>query len=251
MTYTVDLIPALSDNYVYLIHDGNHAMVVDPGEAEPVEEYLQAQGLKLTHIINTHHHFDHIAGNEFLMKAHGAQLAAPEDPRIPMVHQVLRPGEVAIVGPLVFQVIAVPGHTSTHIALYNEENAWLFSGDSLFAGGCGRLFEGSPEQMWESLQRLAVLPDDTLVFCGHEYTLSNLRFAVTVDPDNVALQERLASVEALRKEGEPSIPSTIAEEKATNPFLRPDTPGIRKTIGMTEASDEEVFAKVRAMKDSF
>lgn len=251
MTVETALIPALSDNYIYLIHGNGQAIVVDPAEPAPVQAELKQRGLQLTHILNTHHHLDHIAGNEPLKAESACQLLAPDDTRISSIDQVLKGDTEVQVGPLKFQVIFVPGHTSTHIALYEKEQGWLFCGDSLFCGGCGRLFEGSAEEMWTSLQKLMALPDDTKVYCGHEYTLSNLQFALTVDPDNVELQQRLAKVSELRQKGLPTIPSTIGEEKKTNPFLRVQDKAIRTRLNMLDATDVEVFARIRQMKDEF
>lgn len=251
MTLQTTLIPALSDNYIYLIHGNGQAIVVDPADPKPVRKALEEKQLQLTHILNTHHHLDHIAGNEALKAETGCELYAPNDERISSIDKVLEPGSTVQVGPLEFQVIAVPGHTSTHIALYAPEPGWLFCGDSLFCGGCGRLFEGTPAQMWDSLKKLMALPDDTLVYCGHEYTQSNLEFALTVDGDNPDLQKRLEFVKELRADGKASIPSTIGEEKASNPFLRINDPEIRTKLDMNDASESEVFAKIRQMKDSF
>lgn len=251
MTMTTELIPALSDNYIYLIHNNSEALVVDPAQAAPVRAALQERGLKLTHILNTHHHADHIDGNQELVKETNCQLWAPEDKRIAGADHLLIPNTEVVIGPLTFTVIAVPGHTSTHIALYSKDIESVFCGDSLFTGGCGRLFEGSAAQMWESLQRLMHLPDATRVYCGHEYTESNLCFALTVDPNNGKLQQRYQMVQETRKAGRPTIPSTIGEEKQTNPFLRVAKQQLRQELGMEQASDEEVFAKLRALKDHF
>lgn len=249
--FTISLIPVLSDNYTYLIHDGSQAIIVDPAQASPVLEVVREKGLTIRHILNTHHHDDHIEGNEEIKASTGCLLWAPEDPRIAGVDHILAPGETVNIDSLSFDVIPTPAHTSTHIALYTPQLGAVFSGDSLFAGGCGRLFEGTAEEMWESLQRLARLPDSTLVYCGHEYTESNLRFALTVDPENTELQERVSKVHQMREKGLPTIPSTIAEEKKTNPFLRVQDLQVRQSLDMKEASDIEVFAKIRALKDQF
>jgi hydroxyacylglutathione hydrolase len=238
---TVELIPALSDNYIYLLRDpGSDAVaIVDPGEAAPAIAALERHRLRLTHILNTHHHGDHIAGNGELVRRWGAKLIAPAANRdqIPDIDQAVSDGDTVSVGTLRFDVLAVPGHTLGHVAFWSAEPAVLFAGDTLFALGCGRMFEGTAEQMWGSLQRLAALPPETLVYCGHEYTQSNARFALAVDPGNTALQQRAAEIDALRAEGRPTVPSTIGTERRTNPFLR--------------AGDAAAFATLRKQKDQF
>lgn len=251
----IHLVPAFADNYIYVLRDpaSGKVGVVDPGDAAPVEAFLAERGWRLTHILNTHHHNDHIGGNGALKAAGGVELigAKADAHRIPDLDTALEDGETVVFGTQQATVIAVPGHTSGHIAFWFPQAGALFSGDTLFALGCGRLFEGTAVQMWASLQRLRDLPDDTLVHCGHEYTLSNARFAVTVDPDNPELRARFAAVEAARQAGRPTIPFTLGEDKRTNPFLRADEPAVQAAVGMAGADPAAVFAEIRRRKDDF
>ncbi|MDB5367933.1 MAG: hydroxyacylglutathione hydrolase [Rhodospirillales bacterium] len=253
MTLDVHIVPALQDNYVYLFRDpGSDAVVVvDPGDAAPVERALAERGWKLTHILNTHHHVDHIEGDAPLVAKYGAKLIAPRGNRgeIPGADQYVDDLERVTIGTLQFQTIAVPGHTRGHVAFFSERGEAVFAGDTLFALGCGRMFEGTPPQFWDSLSRLRALPASTRVYCGHEYTLSNARFALHVDPDNAALVKRAAEFEALREAGKPTIPSTIGDERATNPFLRADDPELQRRTGTADAV--ACFAALRKQKDSF
>lgn len=245
------LIPALSDNYIYLLSQKDWAIVIDPAEADSVLSALEEQKLHLRAILNTHHHSDHIGGNHEIKKQTECSIIAPETKRIPEVDEVAHEGKDISFNHLHIQVISVPGHTTTHVAFYLPEEGWLFSGDSLFAGGCGRLFEGTPEQMHHSLEKLAKLPGETKVYCGHEYTEKNLLFALSLEPENRDIKTRLEKVQELRKSNLPSLPSTIEEEKRTNPFLRSGTPELKRALGMEEASDLEVFTKVRSLKDDY
>jgi len=252
----VALIPAFQDNYIYLLREpGSDAVgIVDAGDAAPALVELERQGLILTHIFNTHHHPDHIGGNEALKaRFPKAQLIGPrsETGRIAGMDVTVKDGDMVAFGELSFKVIEVPGHTTGHIAFWSEEAAAVFCGDTLFAMGCGRMFEGTAEQMWRSLGRLKVLPADTRVYCGHEYTQNNARFALTVDPGNRALADRAAEVNRLRAEGRPTIPSTMGLEVRTNPFLRADDPAIAQTVGLAHADPVRVFAEVRQRKDNF
>ncbi len=252
-TLTIERLPVLEDNYMYLLHDSTTATTaaVDPPVASLVRARLEANGWKLDWIVATHHHPDHVAGILELKEATGCQVAGPAAERdsIPGIDVELRENDRFEVGDASALVIETPGHTRGHISLWFEESNALFCADTLFALGCGRLFEGTPEQMWDSLSKLRKLPDSASVYCGHEYTLSNARFAVTVDPDNEALRDRLEEVERLRAEGEPTVPSLLGSEKVTNPFLRPDDAGIRAHLRMEEASDAQVFAEIRRRKD--
>ncbi|QJE02539.1 hydroxyacylglutathione hydrolase [Massilia forsythiae] len=227
-------VPAFKDNYLWLIHDGAHAAVVDPGDADPILEALAAHGLTLTAILLTHHHADHIGGVPRLLEHADVPVFGPRNDGIDAVTQPLGEGErITVPGiGLDLRVLDVPGHTLGHIAYVRDEPgaAWLFCGDTLFGAGCGRLFEGTPAQMADSLAKLAALPDDTLVYCAHEYTLSNLRFAQQVEPGNRALQMRIVADNQARGTNLPTIPSTIAIEKATNPFLRADEPAIVESL---------------------
>lgn len=218
----VTAVPAFDDNYLWLIHDQEYAAVVDPGDAAAVEAALTRHQLKLAAILLTHHHADHAGGVTALLRHWPVPVYGPAGERIPGVSHPLRENDqVILTSPsLCLSVLDVPGHTAGHIAYVAHEPSWLFSGDTLFAGGCGRLFEGTAEQMTQSLAKLAALPDHTLVFCAHEYTVSNLRFAVAAEPHNQQTAKRLADALTLRDRGLATVPSTIGEEKMSNPFLR-------------------------------
>ncbi|HBZ92875.1 MULTISPECIES: hydroxyacylglutathione hydrolase [unclassified Pseudomonas] len=254
----IDALPAFNDNYIWLLQDADtrRCAVVDPGDAAPVQAWLQAHpDWQLSDILITHHHFDHVGGVETLKNATGARVAGPAAEKIPARDLDLSDNdEVEVLG-LRFQVMAVPGHTLGHIAYYQAQQNLLFCGDTLFAGGCGRLFEGTPQQMHQSLSRLAALPASTQVYCTHEYTLSNLRFAHAVEPDNTRLSERLAEVTRWREEGRISLPSNIELELATNPFLRTGEPSIIAAAKGRESGQSSepsgVFACLRSWKDSF
>ena len=254
----IDALPAFSDNYIWLLQDPErrHCAVVDPGDAAPVEAWLAANpDWQLSDILITHHHFDHVGGIERLKAATGARVLGPANEKIPGRDLALHDGDQVDVLGQRFSVYAVPGHTLGHIAYIQAEQHWLFCGDTLFAGGCGRLFEGSPEQMHQSLSRLAALPEQTQVFCTHEYTLSNLRFAAAVEPDNQQIKQRLEQVGQWREAGQISLPSSIALERATNPFLRSSEPAVSAMIaerdGPASRSPTQVFAALRAWKDHF
>jgi len=246
-------LPALQDNYVWLLaDDAGRALAVDPGEAAPV--LAAAEGLDLVAVLLTHHHPDHIAGTaDLLRRWPGAVVFAPEDGRIPEPCCRVADRERIEAGPWAFEVIAVPGHTRSHVAYHGHD--LLFCGDTLFSLGCGRLFEGTPAQMHASLSRLAALPADTRVCCGHEYTEANARFALAVEPGNRDLLRHAEHVRDLRAQGRPSLPSSIAVERACNPFLRVDEAGIRASIerqlGHAAHDSIEAFAALRAWKDEF
>lgn len=251
----IEQIPVLSDNYVWLIHEPEAAVtgVVDPAVAEPVLARLEAKDWKLDWILSTHHHADHTGGNLDLKRATGCRIAGPkkDESRIPGIDLGLLEGDTFELGNARAEILETPGHTSGHISYWFADAKALFCADTLFSLGCGRLFEGTPALMWRSLQKFSKLPDDAVVYCGHEYTQSNARFALTVDPDNPALQERAQEVERLRADGRPTVPSTLGAERHANPFLRPDAASIRRTLGMENASDVEVFAEIRGRKDRF
>lgn len=248
-------IPVLADNYVYLIREtGSGAVgVVDPAVAEPVMAELDRRGWQASHILNTHHHPDHVGGNRAIKDRYGCTVVGPaaDRARIPGIDVALEDGDEYRFGNVTAHVLFVPGHTSGHIAYWFAEDRALFCGDTLFAMGCGRLFEGTPEQMWESLNKLLSLPDEARIYCAHEYTQANGRFALTVDPQNADLKARMQEVRRAREAGKPTVPSTLGAERATNPFLRPDDSAIRRQLGMEEASDTAVFAEIRRRKDTF
>jgi len=252
-------IPVLSDNYVFLIHDANshEVAVVDPAVSEPILAEIERLGGKLTAIFNTHHHLDHVGGNKELLDRFPDAIVygGKEDKgRIPRQDVFLEDGDTVEFAGRKANVYFVPGHTKAHIAYYfpptdESDSGELFCGDTLFAGGCGRLFEGTPANMVESLEKFRRLPDNTRVWCAHEYTLSNLKFALTVDEDNTDLQQRYQEVTQAREKNIPTIPSNIGLEKQTNPFLRWDDEKIKAKMGFNEP--ERVFARLRGMKDNF
>lgn len=247
--------PCRSDNYGVILHDPETGLTVsiDAPETEPIADVLEDKRLKLTHILTTHHHGDHVAGNTTLKSAHDCTIIGPvdEQAKIPGIDRAVGHGDQFDLDGHRVEIIATGGHTLGHIAYYLPDDGVLFAGDCLFAMGCGRIFEGDAKMMHESLQRLVALPDATRVYAGHEYTLSNAKFALSVDGNNEALQKRALSVEMLRDDGKPTLPATIGEEKATNPFLRADDPAIRTTLDMANAATVDVFAEIRARKDRF
>jgi hydroxyacylglutathione hydrolase len=254
MSLQVFRLPALSDNYIFLLYspEQNLAAVVDPAEPQPVLAKLEELNAPLVAIFNTHHHGDHVGANRDLMREFPQILiygGERDRGRIPGQQFFLQEGDRVELAGEVAQVFFIPGHTYAHIAYYFAESGNLFCGDTLFAGGCGRLFEGTPAQMCNSLNKLRQLPEETKVWCAHEYTLSNLKFAIAVDPQNQELHQRFAAVQAAREKLEPTIPTTIGMEKSTNPFLRWDSPGIQQTAKATSAV--EVFTTIRQMKDDF
>ncbi len=234
-------VPAFADNYLWLVHDpdSGETAVVDPGDPAPVLAEVERRGWNIDQVWNTHWHPDHTGGNGAIVAATGATLSAPiaEAPRIPAIDMPLKEGDTVRLGSHVGEVWEVPGHTLGHIALIFREDGIAFVGDTMFAMGCGRLFEGSPAQMHASLQRLAALPPETLVYCAHEYTLANARFAAHEFPEDAAIAERLAQIVERREAGEATIPTSIGQERATNPFVR--------------AADSDSFARLRALKDQF
>ncbi|MFE0754943.1 hydroxyacylglutathione hydrolase [Inquilinus sp. NPDC058860] len=251
----VTLIPVLKDNYAYLLEDDSTGMVavVDPGEADPVAAKLEAKGGRLDWILNTHHHGDHFGGNHELAKRYGASIVGPaaEAARIPDLDRGVAEGDHVMVGAARGSVLEVPGHTAGHIAFWFEDAGVLFCGDTLFALGCGRLLEGTADQMWSSLLKLRALPDTTRIYCGHEYTQSNARFALTVDGANPVLQSYAEDVDDARESGAATIPAQLGREKLANPFLRADKPDLQAAIGMAGADPVAVFAEIRGRKDRF
>jgi hydroxyacylglutathione hydrolase len=247
-------IPVLRDNYVYLLRDeaSGATGIVDPSVAEPVLAVLAETGWRLTHILNTHHHPDHTGGNLEIKRATGAIVVGPraDRDRIPGIDVAVADGERYALGTEAAEVFDVPGHTRGHIAYWFKDSRALFCGDTLFLMGCGRLFEGTPEQMWRSLSKLRRLPGETRVYCGHEYTQANARFALTVEPQNAALVARARRVDALRAEGQSTVPGTMADELATNPFLRADQPALQEAAG-APGDPVATFAAIRRRKDVF
>lgn len=246
---------AFSDNYIWTIRDAGHAAVVDPGDAAPVIDYLTREKLTLVAILNTHHHADHVGGNAALLAITRVPVFGPHDDRIPEVTERVADGQRFMLPHfnIEMETLEIPGHTRSHIAFHG--GGMLFCGDTLFAAGCGRLFEGTPRQMHDSLTRLAQLPDDTRVYCGHEYTLANIKFARAAEPGNGRLLELEQQVQALREQDQPTLPSTIAQEKATNPFLRVTEPAVMlsaSTRAARKLSDPvSVLAEIRDWKNSF
>lgn len=250
----VALTPIFDSNYVYLLRDAATGTVgvVDPGEATPVSDALHLLGWRPEWILLTHHHADHIGGVEELRAETGAKVvgAAQDAARLPKLDVEVAPGGRFALGETAFEIFDAPGHTLGHIAYYSPSAAALFAGDALFALGCGRLFEGTAAQMWETLSRFATLPGETKVYCGHEYTLANARFALGIETSNAALTARAAEIEALRAEGRPTIPTTIGQELATSPFLRAGEPSLQAALGLGGADPASVFAEVRRRKDA-
>jgi hydroxyacylglutathione hydrolase len=248
-------LPAFSDNYIWLVQRGHKALVVDPGEAQPVLDFLQAHALQLDGILITHHHADHTGGVERLRTNTGAVVYGPATEVMPEPLERLHAGQSVDLLGFNFRVLDVPGHTAGHIAYVCDDvegAPLLFCGDTLFSGGCGRLFEGTPAQMLASLQQLAALPDATRVCCTHEYTLSNLKFARTVDPNNMALERYEQQCLALRAEGQPTLPSNIGLERAINPFMRSDSPAVIASVTRFDAqgvNSDGIFATLRRWKN--
>ncbi len=246
---------AFADNYIWTVRDAKFAAVVDPGDARPVLDYLQREKLELAAILNTHHHADHVGGNAGLLARSKAPVFGPYDERIPEVTHRLRDGARCVLPHfgIEFEVIEIPAHTRTHIAFYG--GGMLFCGDTLFAAGCGRLFEGTPRQMHDSLSRLMQLPDETRVYCGHEYTLANIRFAEAADPGNAALLKLEKRAHEQRQRDLPTLPSTIGQEKATNPFVRVSEPAVMasasKYAGKTLTDPVSVLGAIREWKNHF
>jgi len=255
MSLKIVTVPCLSDNYAYLVHDAAAGLtaVIDVPDDMRIETALMARAWKLTHILITHHHPDHIDGVDALRDATGAKVmgAKADAHRLPWLDCGLAEGERVGFGGVEIAVIEVPGHTIGHIAFHIPAAKAVFTADSLMALGCGRLFEGTAEQMWHSLRKLAELPPDTQVYSGHEYTEANARFALTIEPQNSALISRVDKITKIRAAGQATVPASLAEELATNPFLRAHLPEVKAAVGMKDASDAEVFAEIRRRKDAF
>lgn len=255
MPLSIDAIPTLESNYVWALHDGRHALLVDPGEAAPPLDWLDENELQLAALLITHHHWDHTDGIDAILARHPVPVYGPEDRRIPQVDRPLQEGDhVEIDAPRArFEILSVPGHTSIHLAYFGHR--LVLCGDTLFSAGCGRLFEGTPAQMLASLDKLADLPADTRVYCAHEYTVANCRFALAVEPDNEDLQAHFRGAETLREKGEATLPSSIGAERRFNPFLRTREPNLIKAVQEHDPGcgqePVEVFAALRRWKDEF
>ena len=247
--------PCLKDNYGVLLHDpaSGATAAIDAPEAAPVEAALKSTGWRLTDILVTHHHGDHTAGIPELKQRHRCRVVAPqaEASRIPLVDETTREGGKVSVGTLAASVIETPGHTAGHISYWFHADELVFVGDTLFSIGCGRVIEGTPEMMWASLRKLRDLPGETQIYCGHEYTLANIRFAQTIEPDNRALAARAEEAARQVTAGRPTIPTTIDQEKAANPFLRADIPAVAASVGLAGKPAAQVFAEVRKRKNNF
>ncbi len=244
-----------SDNFAVLVHDpeSGATAAIDAPQAAPIAAELAARGWTLTHILVTHKHLDHVEGIPALTATGGVDVIGPEKSAAEtgLYDRSVAGGDKIAFAGRTISVIDTPGHTLDHVSYHFADDSVVFAGDTLFALGCGRVFEGTPAMMWASLTKLRSLPDDTAVYCGHEYTLANARFAVTVDPRNTVLAERLAEIEALRAEGRPTLPTTIGLEKTTNPFLRADHPELAAALNMTGSDPVAIFAEIRARKDRF
>ena len=255
MPLEIVTVPCLKDNYAYLAHDPatEATAVIDVPEALPILNALRSRGWRASHILITHHHGDHIDGVETLATATGARVigAAADAHRLPALTEAVSEGDVVRIGMSEGHVIDVSGHTVGHIAFHFPDSDVVFTADSLMALGCGRVFEGTMDQMWHSLSKLAALPSDTLVCSGHEYTAANARFALTIEPGNADLQARVKAVNEARAAGRPTVPSRLSEVLATNPFLRANLPEVKDALGMSDANDAEVFAEIRSRKDRF
>lgn len=255
MPLEIITVACLQDNYAYLLHDAatNQTALVDAPEAAPILEELDRRAWRLDQVFITHHHADHVQGLQPLRDRFGCRVtgAAADTARLPPLDVEVSQGAQVSVGANTGTVIEVPGHTVGHIAYHFAGAKAVFTADSLMTAGCGRLFEGSPDQMWDTLCRLARLPPETLVYTGHEYTESNLRFALTIDPDNALLQARVLTARALRAAGIPTVPTQLGNELATNPFLRAVSPEVKAHLAMQGASDAETFAEIRRRKDNF
>lgn len=255
MALIVDVFPARSDNYGYLVHDeaSGRTAAIDAPEATAIRGALERRGWTLTDILITHHHIDHVEAIAELKAAFGARVVGPRDEadKIEGLDELVGDGDVVALGESRFEVMATPGHTLGHIVFFDPAGKHLFSADALFSLGVGRMFEGTPGPMWDGVKRLRELPDETMVYCGHEYTESNAKFALSIDPDNAALKARADEVMALRAAGKPTIPFNLGEDKRANPFLRADAPELAKVYGLEGKDAGEVFGAIRRGKDNF
>jgi len=251
----IEIIPCLNDNYSYLIHDqmSNTVAIVDPSEFIPCDKIISKNYKKLDFILNTHHHYDHVGGNEELKKKYNSRVLGFENDknRIPHIDINLKDNQEFKIGTLNFTTIFIPGHTRGHVAFYFKKEKVVFSGDTLFSLGCGRVFEGTYKQMFQSLNKLKNLPGDTKIYCGHEYTFKNLEFCLKFNPNNDFLKKKKNDIELSLKNKKPTIPSTIADEIKANIFFRVNDPDVKKAINLENSTDIEIFAKLRDLKDNF
>ena len=251
----IEIIPCLNDNYSYLIHDeiSNTVAIVDPSEFMPCDTIISKNYQKLDFILNTHHHYDHVGGNEELKKKYNSKVLGFENDknRIPQIDTVLKDNQEFKIGTLNFTTIFIPGHTRGHVAFYFKKERVVFSGDTLFSLGCGRVFEGTYEQMFKSLNKLKNLPSETKVYCGHEYTFKNLEFCLKFNPNNDFLKKKKDDIKLSLKNKKPTIPSTIADEIKANIFFRVNDPDVKKAINLENSPDIEIFTKLRDLKDNF
>lgn len=255
MALAIEQFTCRSDNFGVLIHDPSSGLTasIDAPEEGPIKAKLAEKGWNLDHIFTTHHHTDHVEANAALKETFNCRITGPsgEAAKIPGIDDKVTESDTIAFGDLSIKVIETPGHTLGHVSYWIPSESIAFVADTLFAMGCGRVFEGTPEMMWGSLEKLLKLPDDTTIYCGHEYTLANARFALSIEPGNAELVKRAEDVEKLRGEGKPTLPTTMAIEKKTNPFLRVNEPAIRAGLNMENASPAEVFAEIRSRKDNF
>ena len=253
MPLEIVTIPCLSDNYAYLVNGPDGTCLIDAPEAGPIVDALDARGWTLGALMITHHHHDHVGGVAELRDRYGCHVIGPkaEEAKLPPLDMALEEGMNGGTGDAYTVPLSVPGHTAGHMAFHFPRAKAVFTADSLMALGCGRLFEGTPAMMWDSLQKFMAMPDDTLVYSGHEYTAANARFALTIEPDNAALQDRARDIEARRAAGQPTVPAALGLEKATNPFLRAGLQSVKQRLDMVGSPDVDVFAEIRRRKDAF
>jgi hydroxyacylglutathione hydrolase len=251
----IKILPCLDDNYSYLLHEksSNTVAIIDPSEFETCDEIIDKDYKKLDFILNTHHHYDHVGGNVELKKKYNSTVIGYEDDknRIPGIDKLLKNNQEFKIGCLNFTTIFIPGHTSGHIAFYLKKEKVIFTGDTLFSMGCGRVFEGTNDQMFRSLNKLKNLPGDTKIYCGHEYTHKNLEFCLKFDPNNALLKKKKDAIELSLKNKKPTIPTTISDEIKTNIFFKCNDPEVKKAINLKNSSDLEIFTKLRDLKDNF
>ena len=251
----IEIISCLNDNYSYLIHDNksNTVAIIDPSEFAPCDKIISKKYKKLDFILNTHHHYDHVGGNKELKKKYNSKILGfkSDKERIPNIDKLLEDNEEFNIGSIKFTTLFIPGHTAGHIAFYSKTEKVFFTGDTLFSMGCGRVFEGTYNQMFNSLSRIKDLPEDTKIYCGHEYTQKNIEFCIKYNPNNDLLKKTKNTIEEKLKNGEPSIPSTLLKEKQMNIFLRTDDLDVKNILNLKKASNLEVFTKLRDLKDNF